>query len=107
VLAHPRRDGEFILDCDASLSSVGAVLHQIQEGEERVIAYYSRCLDKCERNYCATRRELLAVINSVQHFRMFLTGRSFKIRSDHASLQWLERFKEAEGQMARWQEKLQ
>ncbi|KAA3678987.1 uncharacterized protein DEA37_0011744 [Paragonimus westermani] len=49
--------GKFVLDTDANSISIGAVLSQ--EGEV-VIAYASRCLDKCEGNYSTTRRELLA-----------------------------------------------
>ena len=58
-------NGEFILDCDASNVALGAVLSQIQDGEERVIAYYSKCFARTERNYCTTRRELLAVISLI------------------------------------------
>jgi LDH2 family malate/lactate/ureidoglycolate dehydrogenase len=53
VLAYPQAEGsEFILDTDASDYAIGAVLSQVQDGKERVIAYGSRCLDKPERNYC-------------------------------------------------------
>ena len=38
-------EGEFILDCDASNVALGAVLSQVQEGEARVIAYYSVSLE--------------------------------------------------------------
>ena len=55
-------DGRYILDMDASETSIGAVLSQVQNGEERVIAYASRTYNKAERNYCTTRKELLAVI---------------------------------------------
>ena len=42
VLSYPSPDGQtFILDCDASNAAVGAVLHQLQDGEEKVIGYYS------------------------------------------------------------------
>jgi len=44
VLSFPIEEGEFILDTDASnhgISSLGAVLSQKQEGEEKVIAYFS------------------------------------------------------------------
>jgi len=37
---------------------LGAVLSQKQEGQEKVIAYFNRVLNKSERNYCITRREL-------------------------------------------------
>lgn len=58
----PERDGEFILDTDASNIEIGAVLSLKQEGLEKVNAYFSRGLNKAERNYCVTRRELLAII---------------------------------------------
>ena len=63
VLAFPIEDAEFILDTDASGESIGAVLSQRgKEGEEKVIAYYCKVLSRTERQYCVTRRELLAVV---------------------------------------------
>ena len=42
-----------------------------------------------------------------QQFRPYLLGREFTLRTDHGSLSWLQSFKEPEGQLARWLEKLQ
>ena len=39
ILSFPREKGLYILDCDASGTGIGSVLSQIQDGEERVIAY--------------------------------------------------------------------
>ena len=89
ILAIPHTDLPFILDTDASDHGIGAVLSQIQEEIERVIAYYSCVLSKTERNYCVTRRELLAVVDSVQNFHDYLCGRPFFIRTDHSALRWL------------------
>ena len=94
----------YILDTDASAVGVGAVLSQIQEGKERVIAYYSKTLAPPERNYCVTRRELLAVVKAMKHFRPYLYGTKFTLRTDHASLRWLCRRKEPSAQVTRWQE---
>lgn len=69
---------------------------------EHAIAYYSRTLSSAERNYCATRRELLAIVDAVRHFHHFLYGSNFVIRSDHAALQWLRHLRDPEGQLARW-----
>ena len=102
VLAYPRSDGMFILDSDASNFCVGSVLSQVQDGEEKVILYFSKSLSKPERNYCVTRRELLAIILGVQHCHHYLLGRRFKIRTDHGSLRWLLNFRNPEGQTARW-----
>ena len=96
-----------MLDCDASNVGIGSVLHQLQNGEERVIDYFSRCLTRAERKYCTTRKELLAVVASVKHFHTFLYGQEFVIRSDHGSLRWIMNFRNTgEGQLARFLETL-
>ena len=107
ILAYPTSDGEFILDCDASHTGLGAVLSQIQDGAEKVIEFYSKTLSKPEQNYCATRKELLAIVKAIEHFNCYLYGRKFRVRSDHSALRWLLSFKNPEGQMARWIERLQ
>ena len=106
VLGYPDPALEYILDTDASLEGIGAVLSQVQGGKERVISYYSRALDKSERNYCVTRRELLAVVMAVAHYRPYLYGKKFLIRTDHASLLWLCRRTTPTHQVARWLETL-
>ncbi len=70
------------------------------------MAYASRTLSKAERNYCATRKELLAVVYSVEQFRPYLYGQEFRLRTDHGALQWLRTFRNPGGQLARWLEKL-
>lgn len=80
------------------------MLSQIQNGEERPVAFTS--LSKSERKYCVTRKELLAVVLFVKHFRQYLYGRKFKIRTDHSSLKWLMNFKDPKVQLARWIEML-
>ena len=102
VLAHPKREGEFILDTDASAHSIGGALYQMQDGEERLIGYASKTLSGAQKNYCTTKRELLAVVRMVKQFRHYLWGNHFTIRTDHASLTWLLRFKDADGMLARW-----
>ena len=54
-----------------------------------------------------TCRELLAVVIFTQQFRPYLLGHEFTLITDHGSLSWLQSFKEPEGQLARWLEKLQ
>ena len=106
VMAYPDSRATFILDTDASQVGIGAVLSQLKDGEEKVIAYGSRVLTKPERQYCITRRELLAVVYFVKYFRHYLYGKKFLLRTDHASLRWIRNFKEPEGQLARWLEVL-
>ena len=104
VLSFPLPSGEYLLDTDASDLAVGGVLSQVQDGEEKVIAYSSKKLNKQQRRYCVTRRELLAVVTFLREFRNYLLAQEFVIRTDHNSLTWLLRFKEPQGQLARWPE---
>ena len=110
ILAYPDYSKRFILDTDASNYGIGAVLSQISnDGSEYVIAYASRSLSRQEQCYCVTRRELLAIVEFVQHFQQYqyLLGRQFTLRTDHGSLVWVRNFKEPEGQLARWLERLE
>ena len=106
ILAYPDPSAEFILDTDASGYGIGAVLSQVQNGKERVIAYGSKSLTKEERRYCVTRRELLAVVYFLKQYRHYLYGQKFRIRTDHGALRWLTNFKDPQGQVARWLEVL-
>ena len=108
VLGYPSRRTEdlFILDTDASNCHIGGVLSQLQDGKETVIAYGSKVLSSAERNYCVTRRELLAVVHFCTQFKHYLIGRKFDLRTDHGALTWLFQFKQPEGQIARWLELL-
>ena len=107
ILGYPDvNGGNFILDTDASNDAIGAVLSQLQDGQEKVIAYASRTLTSAEKNYCVTRKEMLALIFFVKHFKHYLLGREFLLRTDHASLVWLHKFKEPDGQIARWLQQL-
>ncbi|CAK1602205.1 unnamed protein product [Parnassius mnemosyne] len=107
ILGYPDAGKEFIVDTDASDIGLGGVLSQRNGDQEIVIAYFSKSLSKPERNYCVTRRELLAVVKSLQNFIKYLLGRKFHLRTDHAALKWLLQFKNPEGQVARWIKLLQ
>ena len=108
VLVFPNFNKPFLLDTDGSETGVGAVLSQLSDdGQECVVAYGSRTLSKAERKYNVTRKELLAVVTFVKHFRPYLLGRHFVLRTDHSALQWIYSMKEPEGQLARWLEQLQ
>ena len=106
VLALPNKTDYYILDTDASDKAIGAELIQVQNGEERVIAYGSFILTPEQRRYCTTRKELLAIIRFTRQFKHYLLGRQFTVRTDHSSLTWLLGFKKPQGQLARWMEEL-
>ena len=107
VFAFPKEDLPYIVDTDASDYGIGGVLSQNIEGTENVIAYYSKSLNPAQQKYCTTRRELLAVVATLDHFKGYVWGPKFLIRTDHAALVWLTNLKNIQGMLARWLAKLQ
>ena len=96
ILAYPDFSKDFILDTDASFDTIGAVLSQKDMcGRERVIAYGSHKMNKHELGYCITRKELLAIYYFTQHFKHFLYGKRFLLRTDHKAITFMMTTKNA------------
>ena len=102
VLALPCDDAQTILDVDASDTGLGAVLSNVNNGEERPVAYASRTYNPCEKSYCITRRELLAMIFGLKHFRQYCLGHHVIVRTDHAPLLAIKSNPNPSAQMCRW-----
>ena len=82
--------------------AVGGILNQLQGNREAVIAYASCSLQLSQRRYCTTRRETLAAATMCTHFCSYLQGAQFTLCTDHQSLQWLQKFRNSDGMLARW-----
>ena len=76
ILAVPTNDTEcsWVIVSDASSQACGAVLQQWQDGKLRVVEYASRVFNRDGRNYCATGRELAAVVFALKQFKCYLLG---------------------------------
>ena len=78
TLSFPNCSKPFILDTDASDFGIGAVLSQRNQSNiAQPIVYYSRSLLKAERKYEVTRKKMLALVNSLKHFRCYLLSKIF------------------------------
>ena len=91
VLAYPNFDSQFIPNTDASKTAVAAILSQIQDGVECPISFASRQLNSAESRYSASEFEMLAV-SWATHFRYYLYGIQFVLRTDHAALKYMHNF---------------
>jgi hypothetical protein len=85
LLQMPDFTKRFVVDCDASGVGFGAVLHQ-GEGD---IAYFSRAVATHHQKLPAYERELIGRVKAVRHWRPYLWGRPFTVRTDHYSLKFL------------------
>lgn len=106
ILQYPDFNREFLLTTDASNEAVGSILSQGPLGKDLPVSYYSRTLNKAEQNYSTTEKELLAIVDSVKHFRPYLFGQKFSVITDHKPLTWLMNCKDPSSRLVRWRLKL-
>ena len=85
VLQMPDFDHLFVVDCDASGVGFDAVLHQ---GDDP-LAFFSRPFAPRHLKLAAYERELIGLVQAMRHWRPYLWGRTFQIRTDHYSLKFL------------------
>jgi hypothetical protein len=64
IPAYPQPGERLVVDTDASNFGIEGVLSQIQDGQEQVIAGYSKTVNEAETNYCVTRQELPAIVST-------------------------------------------
>jgi hypothetical protein len=108
VLSNPDFSKPFYIQCDASTSGVGGVLYQIDEdGNEKVLYFYSQELNSAQKNYSITELECMVAIICVKNFRPFIEMQDFTIITDHASLKWILNQNEFPGRLTRCSLKLQ
>ena len=83
VLAYPDFSSDFILETDACVLRLGAILSQWQEdGSIHPFAYASRSLSQLERNYGIT----VAVVWAFSHFRAHLYGHKVTVYTNHSTV---------------------
>ena len=82
MLAYPDFNKPFEIYTDASDYQLGLVITQ----EERPIAFFSRKLNKAQKNYTVTEKELLAIVETLKEFRNILLGQEIIVYTDHKNL---------------------
>ena len=110
MLGYPNFEREFILETDASLRGLGAVLSQVDEqGKTHIIAYASQTLrpsEKSMRNCTSAKLELLALKWAfTEKFRDYLLGLKFTVYTDNNPLAYIQTSKLGASQIC-WLSKL-
>ena len=82
MLIHPDFSKTFILHTDASDLQIGGVISQ----DGKPIAYFSKKLNAAQMKYTTIDKELLAIVETLRHFRTILLGHEIVIFTDHKNL---------------------
>jgi hypothetical protein len=85
VLHLPDFAKPFMVDCDASGSGFGAVLHQ----GAGPLAFYSKPFATRHMKVAAYERDLIGLVQAVRHWRPYLWGRRFIVRMGHYALKYM------------------
>ena len=89
LLQYPDFRKELCIITDASKQACGAVLTENFDGIQLPIAYASRSFTKGESNKSTTEQELAAIHWAITHFRPYIYGKHFTIKTDHIPLTYL------------------
>ncbi|RVX01239.1 Transposon Ty3-I Gag-Pol polyprotein [Vitis vinifera] len=73
-----------------------------RNGKPYVIYYASKTLNKAQRNYTTTEKELLAVVFALENFELTLVGSFIIVFTDHSALKYLLTKQDAKARLIRW-----
>ncbi|GBG88804.1 hypothetical protein CBR_g48419 [Chara braunii] len=82
-------DKPFIVTTDASQYGIGAVLAQQEGPKLRPVEYMSKKMSSQKLAKSTYEKELYAVYKALTHWRHYLLGRFFILRTDHQTLRWM------------------
>jgi len=85
MLQMPDFDKVFMVDSNTSGVGFGVVLHR----GAGPLAFFSRPFAARHCKLAAYERELIGLVQAVSHWRPYLWGRHFVVRTDHYNLKYL------------------
>ena len=91
ILMHFNPEEPTILEADASTHALEAVMSQLDpEGKRHPIAFHSRKFSPAELNYDIYNKEMLAIVDSLEHYRHLFEGlgQQITIYLDYHNLLW-------------------
>ena len=102
TLTMPREHDQLLVQADASMEGIGAVLYVIRDNEESPVAYSSKQLSPAKKNYTVTELECLVVVRVIDHFAIHLLVHDFTLVTDHHALAALRSSGKLNGRLLRW-----
>lgn len=101
MLKFPDFNQLFYVTTDASNVAIGAMLSQGDLPNDRPICFFSKTLNEAQKMYSTIQKELLAIVEAVKAFRVYLYGRFFILITDHKALCYLFNMKDCNSRLFR------
>ncbi|CAD7078596.1 unnamed protein product [Hermetia illucens] len=92
---------------DASSNGIAGVLLQESDNGLKPVMYFSRKCSETEAKYHSHQLEVLAIVDSLERFRMFLIGKRFRVITDCAAITSTKNKTPLHPHIARWWLRLQ
>ncbi|XP_037922966.1 uncharacterized protein LOC119659115 [Hermetia illucens] len=92
---------------DASSNGIAGVLLQESDNGLKPVMYFSRKCSETEAKYHSHELEVLAIVDSLERFRMFLIGKRFRVITDCAAITSTKNKTPLHPHIARWWLRLQ
>ena len=103
ILQFPKIGEKFEVEVDGSDTAVGGVLLQPnRSGKCLPVAYFSNSLNATQQKWSAHTKEAYALVLALRHWRVYLAGITFTIRTDNNPLVRLRNTKDPRGKFSRW-----
>lgn len=103
VLSYPRRDLPFVLYTDSSTTGSGQILCQVQDGQERVIAFAGSRYSRAQRKWTIFELEVFSFIQGLKKFYKYLADVDFSWICDcRSALQILHNKDHINPRLVRW-----
>lgn len=101
ILQYPDFSKQFIITVDASKYGTGAILSQLHGDNDLPISYASKTFTPGESNKPTIEQELIAIHYAIRHYRPYIYGTQFLIKSDHRPLIYLFSLKDPSSKLTR------
>lgn len=100
VLTIPLEGEHFLIETDASDTTVAGALSVLRDGKPYPVEFTSKTLSNTQRRWPVREKEAYAIIHAVQKFDCYVRGRPTTVHTDHESLKWM--LTSTKGKISRW-----
>jgi hypothetical protein len=107
-LVQPDDSQDYIINTDASVRAIGAVLMQRdKDGRINIVSTASHIPTPAEQRYTTCELELIAIVYALRKFRICIYGHKVTLNTDRKSLIFLKKCVVTSNRVAHWMSEIE